>query len=89
MYTERMYWKSGWETDSEEFILLDTSRGGETRSELIISPILWLYVDVLSMDCASRNCFISNIQPQTMGLDCLSQRSPSSQAWFEVLEMVN
>ena len=34
----------GWETDSGEFIPLDTSRGGETRSKLIISPILGLYV---------------------------------------------
>ena len=79
----------GWETDSEELIPLDTSRGGETKSELIISPILWLYVDVLLIDCASKDHSIINTQPQTMGLDCLSQHSPSSQDWFELLGMVN
>ena len=79
----------GWGTDSEELISLDTSKRGETRSELIISPMLWLYVDVLLIDHTSRNCSIINTQPQTMGLDCLSQHSPSSQAWFELLGMVN
>ena len=34
------------------------------------------------------SCSINNTQPQTMGLDCLSQHSPSSQAWFELLGMV-
>ena len=63
----------GWETDSEVFISLDTSRGGETRSELIISPILQLYVDVLLIDHALRNRSIINTRSQTTGLDCLVQ----------------
>ena len=65
----------GWETDSEVFISLDTSRRGETRSKLVISPILWLYVDVLLIDHTSRNHSIINTQPQTTGLDCLSQQA--------------
>ena len=51
--------------------------------------MLWLYVDMLLIDHASRTCSIINTQPQTTGLDCLSQHSPSSQAWFELLEMAN
>ena len=74
---------------SEEIIPLDTSGGGETKSEHIISPILRLYVVVLIIDHASRDHSIINTQPQTMGLDCLSQHSPLSQDWFELLGMVN
>ena len=58
---------------SEEIIPLDTSGGGVTKSEHIISPILRLYVVVLIIDHASRDHSIINTQPQTMGLDCLSQ----------------
>ena len=79
----------GWGTDSEELISLETSEGGETKSKHIISPILQLYVDVLIIDHASRDHSIINTWPQTTGLDCLSRHSPSSQAWFELLGMVN
>ena len=47
----------GWGTGNEEIILLDTSEGGETKSEYI-SPILWLYVVVLIIDNASRNVLL-------------------------------
>ena len=47
-----------WGTGNEEIILLDTSEGGETKSEYI-SSILRLYVVMLILiDHASRNVLL-------------------------------
>ena len=54
----------GWGTGSKEIIPLDTSEGGETKSEYIISPILRLYVVVLIIDHASRILLIAGLRPR-------------------------
>ena len=56
----------GWGTGSKEIIPLDTSEGGETKSEYNISPILWLYVVVLIIDHISWNILllIASLRPR-------------------------